>query len=325
MKKFVRYDIDFNENEENKNFGSFEIKPLEKGFGNTIGNSLRRVLLGNIFGTSIFAIKIPKITHEFQAIEGVYEDVTQIILNLKNLVIKYKGDFFSDYFEKFTIENWPVMKINSSNTIITGNDIQCPPEFEIINKDLYICKLTEGAKIIIDIYASTGRGFVSFSENKEIINTRGIIATDSSFSPVLRVSYHVEEIKVTKTNTYDALYIDVVTNGSIKPSEAITIGSKILIDHYQPILSAYDNIKNINIMKDGMENFQQYVLSIPIEELDLSVRSFNCLKRAGIQNIVQITDLTRSELEKIRNLGKKSLKEIIQKIESRDLKFKGDR
>lgn len=325
MEKFIKYEIDFNEHEENENYGTFEIKPLEKGFGNTIGNSLRRVLLGNIFGASIFAIKIPKVTHEFQSIKGIREDVTQIILNLKKLVIRFKGDILSEDFDGNTIDNWPVMKVKSFEGTLTANDIICPPEFEIINKDAYICSINEGTKFSMEIFATIGRGFKSFEENKEMINTQGIIATDSYFSPVLRVSYNVDEIKATKTNTYDALYINVVTNGSIRPTDAISLASKILIDHYSPISNVNERIKEQNMMKDDGDLSQMHVLSIPIEELDLSVRSFNCLKRAGIQNITQITDLTRNELEKIRNLGKKSLKEIIQKIEERDLKFKGER
>lgn len=325
MKKFVRYEIDFNEHEENENYGKFEIKPLEKGFGNTIGNSLRRVLLGNIFGVSIFAIKIPKVTHEFQAIKGVYEDVTQIILNLKKVIINFKNDISSNFFDNLTMEDWPAMKVKKTGGVVTAADIICPPEFEILNKDVFICKLTNDAKFSMEIYATTGRGFVSFEENKELINSKGIIATDSYFSPVLKVSYNVDEVKATKTNTYDALYMDVVTNGIVKPSDAMALAAKILIDHYTPILSVNEKIKQLSMMKENSDVLQQHVLSILIEELDLSVRSFNCLKRAGIQNIVQITDLTRSELEKIRNLGKKSLKEIIEKIENRDLKFKGER
>lgn len=326
MNKFLKYNIDFDTLLENDNYGKFTIKPLEKGFGNTIGNGLRRALIGNIIGASLFAIKIPNAPHEFQAIKGVKEDVTDLTLNLKRLVIKFQEDVSSiDSLEDTKIEKWPVMQIKSTGGIITAKDIICPSEFKILNPDLYICSVAEGTKFSMDLYATVGRGFKSFQENKELINSIGIIAVDSNFSPIIRTSYSIEEIKTSKSDTNDALTLEVVTNGSISPSDAVALASKILIDHYSPLVEINKKISEFNTMRDDSEQTSNNFLSIPIEELDLSVRSFNCLKRAGIQTIHQITNMTRLEIEKIRNLGKKSLKEIVKKIEDRNLTFKDER
>ncbi|MGL4647172.1 MAG: DNA-directed RNA polymerase subunit alpha [Mycoplasmoidaceae bacterium] len=326
MNKFLKYNIEFDTLEENKNYGKFTIKPLEKGFGNTLGNSLRRALIGNMVGASLFAIKIPGVSHEFQAIKGVKEDVTEIILNLKKLVIKFDDEVMSlDDLEHTKLEKWPVMTIKSTGGIITAKDINCPPEFKIINTDLYICKVNENTKFQMDLYATVGRGFKTFEENKEMINSIGIIAIDSNFSPIIRASYWVDEIKTSKRDTNDALTLEVVTNSAISPSDALSLASKILIEHYNPLLEINKKISNMKLMKDDFDQPNNNTLSIPIEELDLSVRSYNCLKRAGIQTIHQITNMTRLEIEKIRNLGKKSLKEIIKKIEERNLKFKDER
>ncbi len=326
MNKFLKYNIEFDTLEKNENYGKFTMKPLEKGFGNTLGNSLRRALIGNILGSSLFAIKIPGVSHEFQAIKGVKEDVTEIILNLKKLVIKFDDEVMSlDELESTKLEKWPVLKIKSNGGLITAKDIVCPPEFKIINTDLYICKVLDSTKFEMELYATVGRGFKSFEENKELVNSIGIIAVDSNFSPIIRASYLVEEIKTSKRDTNDALTIEVVTDSSISPSNALSLASKILIEHYNPLLEINKKISDMKLMKDDFDQPNNNFLSIPIEELDLSVRSYNCLKRAGIQTIHQITNMTRLEIEKIRNLGKKSLKEIVKKIEDRNLKFKDER
>lgn len=325
MKKFIKYNISFDSIEERENYSKFSIKPLEKGFGNTIGNSLRRVLLGNIFGTSIFAIKIPGITHEFQAIKGVKEDVTQIILNIKKLVIKYKGDILGNDLDGFKLENWPTLKISKTGGKIIAADIICPSEFEIVNTDLYIATLDDKTKFEMDIYAKNGKGFVSFEENKELVNALGIIAVDSYFSPIIKVGYSVEEIKTSKNDVSDALELEVATNGSISPADAISMASKILINHYTPLAEINESINEHSFFEEEIKKDDTSLLSIPIEELDLSVRSYNCLKRQGIETIHQIIDRNRADVEKIRNLGKKSFKEILQKIDERNLKFKDER
>ncbi len=250
MKKFIKYNISFDPLEERENYGKFVIRPLEKGFGNTIGNSLRRVLLGNIFGTSIFAIKIPGITHEFQAIKGVKEDVTQIILNLKKLVIRYKGDILDNSLENLKLENWPTLKINKTGGKILAKDITCPAEFEIINPDLYICTLDDKTKLEIDIYAKNGKGFVSFEENKDEINAIGIIAVDSYFSPIIKVGYNVEEIKTSKTSVNDQLVMEIATNGSISPVDAISMASQILINHYLPLAEYNESYQKHSFLEE---------------------------------------------------------------------------
>lgn len=325
MEKFIKYDILVEPRDENENYGRFTIKPLERGFGHTIGNGLRRVLLSNITGYSLFAVKVPGVNHEFQSIKGVKEDLTQIILNLKKLVLKIDEDIFSESEqEKTPLEKWPTLKIDSKGGVIKASDIQTPAGFTVINKDMYIATVSEGVHFTMDLYARSGRGFKTFEENKEKIKAINTIAIDSYFSPILKVTYDVSEIKTTKNDTNDLLQIEVVTNGSISARDALAIGAKILIEHYKPIVSLNDEIDEYKIVQDLNDNASASSLSISIDELELSVRSYNCLKRAGIQTIQQLTDKTRGEIEKIRNLGKKSFKEIIKKIEDRSMKLKGD-
>lgn len=325
--KFLKYDIHFDTLVENSTYGKFTIKPLEKGFGNTLGNSLRRVLLGNILGASMFAIKIPDVSHEFQSINGIKEDVTQIILNLKKVIIKFNEDITSETtLESQKLENWPTLKIIKKSGKIFASDISCPPEFSIVNKDAYICEVDSKKEFSMEIYATIGRGFKNFQENKELINSIGIIATDSNFSPVIHVSYNIEEFKTSKISTNDALTIEISTNGSINPKDSLALAAKILVDHYQPLIKINEAYMKIKVMNDEeIKNVNSSFLSIPIEELDLSVRSYNCLKRQGIQTIHQIIEMKKIEIEKIRNLGKKSFKEIVSKIEERNLKFKDER
>lgn len=325
MEKFIKYDISVEIKEENPNYGKFVIKPLENGFGNTIGNGLRRVLLSNITGYSLFAIKVPGINHEFQAIKGAKEDLIQIILNLKKLVIKIDENIFSEIDQQKTpLEKWPTLKINSKGGVIKASDIETPSGFSILNKDMYIATISKDTSFKMELYAKSGRGFVTFEENKEIIKAINTIAIDSNFSPVIRVSYLVSEIKTTKNDVNDMLQIEVVTNGSISPKDALAIGSKILIEHYKPIVSLNEDIDEYKVIQDFSDGSGISSLSISIDELELSVRSYNCLKRAGIQTIQQLTDKTRGEIEKIRNLGKKSFKEIIKKIQDRNMKLKDE-
>lgn len=325
MEKFLKYDIKPNVSESNVNFGQFNIGPLERGFGVTIGNSLRRVLLSNIPGASVFAIKIPGVTHEFQAIEGIKEDVTQIVLNLKKLLVKIDNQVYSDeQFAEMSIETWPSMKINFDKSgVINASSIEVPVGFEIVNKDLYIATKTDSKKpFVMEIYAKTGRGFKSFKQNHELINSLSIIATDSNFSPIIQVSYAVEEQKITKTVVGDILKLEIATDGTISPGDALAYASKILMDHFEDLTMINEKIKQVKMMNDEVETAKQQSLSIPIEDLDLSVRSYNCLKRNGIQTIQELTIKSRSEIEKIKNLGKKSLREIQKKLVDYGLAFK---
>lgn len=326
MEKFLKYEISVDsKNNDNLDYGKFTIKPLERGFGTTLGNSLRRVLLSNIKGHSLFAIKVPNINHEFQAIKDVKEDLTQIILNLKKLIIKIDNEIFSEEIQKNTpLEKWPTLKIDSNSGVIRGADIETPTGFTIINKDIYIATVNKDAKFKMDLYARTGHGFVTFEENKETINAINTIAVDSNFSPVIRVAYSVSEMKTSKNDTSDVLNLEVVTNGSIKALDALSMSAKILVEHYKPIVSLNEEMNNFKVMSQETVTKSTSSLAISIDELELSVRSYNCLKRAGIQTIQQLTDKTKSEIEKIRNLGKKSFKEIIKKIQDRNMKLKDE-
>lgn len=326
MEKFLKYDIQIGKDQnKDSDYGVYVIKPLERGFGTTLGNSLRRVLLSNIIGHSVFAIKLPNITHEFQGIKGVKEDLTQIILNIKKLVVKIDLDVFGDEEQESTpLEKWPTLKINAGEGVVKASDIETPVGFTIVNKDMYIATVEKGCKLNMELYARTGRGFVSFSENKEKINAINVIAIDSNFSPVIKVGYKVSDMKTTKNETHDALELTIATNGSISSAEALAMSAKILLEHYRPIISElFDNYNDLKIInEENSATNSKSSLSISIDELELSVRSYNCLKRAGIHTITQLTDKTKSEIEKIRNLGKKSFKEIIKKIQDRNMKLK---
>lgn len=326
MEKFLKYEVttDHTENKQ-KDYGKFIIKPLERGFGNTLGNSLRRVLLSNIVGYSLFAIKVPGVNHEFQAIKGVKEDLTQIILNLKKLVVVIDEEVFGEEEQANTpLEKWPTLKIDSEGGVVTAADIETPVGFTIVNKDMYIATVEKGAKLKMDLYAKTGRGFVTFSENKELVSAINVISVDSNFSPVIRVGYSVSDIKTTKKDTNDVLTLEIITNGSISAVDALAMSAKILIEHYKPLVSLSDMMDEYVVMNDEYQGGKKSTLAIPIDELELSVRSYNCLKRAGIQTITQLTDKTKAEIEKIRNLGKKSFKEIIKKVQDRNMKFKDE-
>jgi len=321
MEKFLKYTAKPVANLLNENHGQFEIGPLESGFGITIGNALRRVIISNIPGSSVFAIKIPGITHEFQAIDGIKEDVTQIILNLKQLVLKIGDEAIA---EGTPIENWPTMKISAKETgIIKAEDIELPVGFEVVNPDLYICSKTNASKKFeMEIFARNGRGFRTFKQNQEELNTINIIATDSNFCPVLQVGYNVEEKKISKNQMGDMLTLNIVTNGAVSPTDALAYASKILVDHFTPLANINETIAQMQTMKEQEEAAKQQTMSVSIDDLELSVRSYNCLKRQGIRTIQELADMTRADVEKIKNLGKTSLREIQKKLTDYGLSFK---
>ena len=325
MKKFLRYEINPKIDEKNPQQAKFVITPLEKGMGNTLGNALRRTLLFDIPGSSIFAIKINNATHEFQALDGIKEDVTQIILNLKGLVVKIDDNAFSDNdLETTHIEQWPVMEIETTGKkVVTASDIKVPAGFEVINKDLYICELTSPkSKLDLKIYATRGYGFTTFSVNHEKVNALSIIATDSNFSPIVSVNYYVNEKRISKHEVGDELTIELSTNGAISPSDAMAYAAKVLSEHLQPIININERINEIKLMVEERQNKENQTASIAIEDMNLSVRSFNCLKRAGIQTVQQLIDKHRSEVERIKNLGRKSLREIQKKLLEYGFTFK---
>ncbi len=325
MEKFLKYTIKPIINNKDSKETSFVLQPLEKGFGTTIGNALRRTLLSNIPGASIFAIKIPGITHEFQAIKGIKEDVTQIVLNLKNLVLKISESAFSDEELASTkLEQWPTLHISKKKAgVVTAADIEVPVGMEVVNKNLYICTITDDkASLDMEIYATRGRGFKTFAENRELVNTLSVIATDSNFSPIIQVGYHVDDYKITKTLTGDSLVMEVTTNGSIDASDAVALASKILVEHFSPIIDLNEKVKEVQVMNEKIAAERANSLSIPIEDLNLSVRSYNSLKKHGIQTTQELTNLTKAQVEKFNNLGKKSLREIQEKLNERKLSFK---
>ena len=286
-------------------YGRFELEPLERGFGTTIGNALRRVMLSSLPGSAISSIKIDGVLHEFQTIDGVYEDVTTIILNLKGVVFKNHSN------ETKTV------RINATKEgEVTAGDIECDADIEVINKDKVIATLSKGGSLNIEMTVTNGRGYVKSEENKRLydIKKAGVIAIDSLYSPIERVSYEVGNARVGQDESYDKLILDVWTNGSIKPEEAVALASRILIEHFT-ILTDLSSIADVSgMMIEKTEDPKVKALETSIEDLDFSVRAYNCLKRAGIHTLQDLVNKSESDMMKIRNLGKKSLKEVLDKI-----------
>lgn len=296
-------------------YGRFELEPLERGFGTTIGNALRRVMLSSLPGSAISSIKIDGVLHEFQTIEGVYEDVTTIILNLKGVVFKNHSNE-----EK-------IVRINTTKEgEITAGDIEHDADIEVINKDKVIATLSKGASLNMEMTVSNGRGYVRSEDNKKLhdIKKAGVIAIDSLYSPIERVSYEVANARVGQDESYDKLILDVWTNGSIKPEEAIALASRILIEHFT-ILTDLSSIADVSgMMIEKTEDPKVKALETSIEDLDFSVRAYNCLKRAGIHTLQDLVNKSESDMMKIRNLGKKSLKEVLDKIRDMGLVLRDD-
>ncbi|MBR1376943.1 MAG: DNA-directed RNA polymerase subunit alpha [Bacilli bacterium] len=300
---------------ESSNYGKFEIEPLERGFGITLGNALRRVMLSSLPGSAIVAIKIDGVMHEFQTIEGVVEDVTTIVLNLKNVVIKKNSD-----------EDKVVHLSVHEERKVTAADIETDADVEIINKDQEIATLSKGGKLDIEMIISSGRGYVPSTENKKYVdNTKlGYIPIDALYSPVENISYDVEPARVGQNDNYDKLVMEVSTNGSIRPEEAMALGSQILIEHFNIITNLSDISDMTGIMNAKQEDSKIKKLETPIDDLDFSVRAYNCLKRANINTLGDLTEKSELEMMKIRNLGKKSLKEVMDKIKDMGLRFRDE-
>lgn len=311
MQKFEKANFNIANYDETDNYGKFVIEPLERGFGTTLGNSLRRVLLSSLPGSAVYAIKVQGAIHEFSAVEGVVEDVTAIILNLKKLV------FDVDSEESATM----IIDVKGPATV-TGADIQCPSEVTMISNDMEIAHVAEGAHLYMELYAKKDRGYISADQNKKDVNTIGIIPTDSIYSPIEKVSYEVEPTRVGESAKYDQLTLEVETNGSLKPFEAISLAAKILVEHLNMFVELTDIAMNMEVMSEAQSDTTNKVLDMTIEELDLSVRSYNCLKRAGIQTVQDLAAKSEDDMIKVRNLGKKSLKEVKEKLVELGLGFK---
>ena len=299
------------ETSEDGSFGKFVIEPLERGFGTTLGNSLRRVLLSSLPGVAVTSVKIDGILHEFSTIPGVKEDVTEIILNLKKLAIKLNG------------ENTKRVLINSIGPKeVTAADILGDSDVEIFNPDLHIATLEENATLIMEINLARGRGYVPADMNKDENTPISVIPTDSIYTPVRKVNFTVQNTRVGQVTDYDKLILEIWTDGSITPSEGVSIGAKIMQEHLNLFVELTDSTENMEIMVEKEENQKEKALEMTIEELELSVRSFNCLKRAAINTVEELTHRSEEDMMKVRNLGKKSLDEVKHKLEELDLSLR---
>ena len=273
-------------------YGKFVVEPLERGYGNTLGNSLRRILLSSLPGAAVTSVRIDGVLHEFSTIPGVKEDVTEIILNLKKLAISLHGDD-----KKRALINV------TGPCEVTGADIKADQDLEIVNPDLHIATLEENASLVMEINIAKGRGYVPAEQNKDENTPIAVIPVDSIYTPVRKVNYTVENTRVGQVTDYERLILEIWTDGSIGPDEGVSIGAKILEEHLKLFIGLIDSTEGIEIMTDKEEDTKEKVLEMSIEELELSVRSFNCLKRAGINTVQELTLKTEDEMIKIRNLG----------------------
>ena len=307
--------IKFEESNEGKN-GTAIFEPLEKGFGITLGNAMRRVLLSSLPGCAPVAIKIAGVDHEFQSVDGIKEDITDIVLNIKALSLRSST---TDNDFKTTLK----LKAKGPQKV-TAADIEFNDQVEIINKDLFICTLEDGASIDMDIMVERGRGYVPFTEHKDINSSIGYIGVDSLFSPVVRVAYNVENVRVGQDLNFDKLVLDVETKGNYSAKEVIALSAKILQEHIGLFIELVESFKDMNILTNREEDQTVKLLEMSIDDMELSVRSHNCLKRAGINTVEDLTKKSRNDMLKVRNLGLKSLEEVIAKVESYGLKLRSD-
>mgnify|MGYP000257277074 FL=1 len=315
MIKFEKPQYKVTEYVESNSYGKFEIEPLERGFGTTIGNALRRVMLSSLPGSAITSVKIEGVMHEFQTIDGIMEDVTSIVLNLKNVVVK-----------NHTEEDAVIRLITDKEGVVTAGDIECPSDVEIINKDQEIATIVKVGSLNMEMTVSNGRGFVRAEANKKLMGDTkvGVIAIDSNYSPIERVNIAVEDARVGQATNYDKLILEVWTNGAMKPEEAIALASRIIIEHFE-ILTELNSIADIKgLMTEQDEDPKVKALETSIDDMEFSVRAYNCLKRSGINTMQDLVNRKESDMMKIRNLGKKSLKEVLDKVKEMGLSFRDD-
>ncbi|MGK0468787.1 DNA-directed RNA polymerase subunit alpha [Clostridium sp.] len=299
------------ETAEDSSYGKFVIEPLERGYGTTLGNALRRILLSSLPGVATNSVKIDTVLHEFSTVKGVKEDVTELILNIKSLALTMVG------------EGPRTIYIDANGPgVVTGSDIKSDGDLEVVNGDLHIATLDEGAKLYMELTVNRGRGYVSHTKNKTDELPIATIPVDSIYTPVKRVNFTVENTRVGQITDYDKLTIEIWTNGTIRPDEAIGLSAKILIEHFKLFMTLTDHADNVEIMVEKEEDKKEKVLEMTIEELDLSVRSYNCLKRAGINTVQELTERSMDDMMKVRNLGKKSLEEVEQKLQALSLNLK---
>lgn len=300
---------------DSKHYGKFELEPLERGFGTTLGNALRRIMLSSMPGSAIVAVKIEGVMHEFQTIDGIVEDVTTIVLNLKNVVLKNN----SQELKKLKL-------FSDKEGVVTAADIETDSDVEIINKDQVIATIAKGGKLNMEILVANGRGYVPSNENKKYLEDQslGFIAIDAIYSPIERVSYEVESARIGQDANYDKLIMEISTKGSIRPEEAMALAARIMIEHLNIITDLNEIADVTGIMNAKQEDTKLKKLETSIDDLDFSVRAYNCLKRAGVNTLGDLTAKSELEMMKVRNLGKKSLKEVMDKVKDMGLKFRED-
>ena len=314
-KPFEPFKVDIVVDDPAEHYARFVVKPLERGFGITLGNAIRRVLHSALPGASVVAVQIEGARHEFTALKGVEEDVTAIILNLKDLVLKIDDD--SNELKRITVDV-------KGPAVLKAGDLALPALVEVVNKDLEIAHINSEGHLAMTIYVGKGRGYVTADVNKALrrIDTVGVIATDSNYSPVVKVAYQVEPTRVEHDSSFDMLTLEVTTNGSIPPHEAVALAGQLLVAHFKTFVGLESSVEGYRLVKEETKEEENRFTNMLIEELDLSVRSNNCLKRAGISTVLELTQKSEDEMMKVRNLGKKSLKEVKEKLAGIGLHFR---
>ena len=313
MFDFERPNIEVAEISEDKKYGKFVVEPLERGYGITLGNSLRRIMLSSLPGAAVSQIKIEGVLHEFSSIPGVKEDVTEIVMNIKSLAIKNNSD---------TNEPKTAYIEYEGEGVVRASDIQVDQDIEILNPDLVIATLSgNDTKLYMELTITKGRGYVSSDKNKTDDLPIGVIAIDSIYTPVERVNVTVENTRVGQITDYDKLTLDVYTNGTLVPDEAVSLAAKVLSEHLSLFIDLSENAKTAEVMVEKEDDEKEKVLEISIDELELSVRSYNCLKRAGINTVEELTNKTSEDMMKVRNLGRKSLEEVLAKLKELGLQL----
>lgn len=314
MFDFEKPKIEIAEISEDKKYGRFVVEPLERGYGTTLGNSLRRIMLSSLPGAAVSQVKIDGVLHEFSSIPGVKEDVTEIIMNIKNLALKNTSATNEPKVAYIEFEG---------EGVVTAADIQVDPDIQILNPDLVIATLNGGvdSKLYMELTINKGRGYVSADKNKGEDVPIGVIAIDSIYTPVERVNLTVENTRVGQITDYDKLTLDVFTNGTLEPDEAVSLAAKVLSEHLNLFIDLSENAKTAEVMIEKEDNAKEKVLEMNIDELELSVRSYNCLKRAGINTVEELTNRTPEDMMKVRNLGRKSLEEVLAKLKELGLQL----
>ena len=314
MFEFEKPRIEIAEISDDNKYGKFVVEPLERGYGITLGNSLRRIMLSSLPGTAVSQVKIKGVLHEFSSLPGVKEDVTEIVMNIKDLCIK----------NNYTTNEPKVAYIDASgDKVVTAGDIQVDADLEILNPDLVIANLRgPEAKLEMELLITNGRGYVGSDKNKGLDSSIDAIAVDSIYTPVERVNLTVQNTRVGQVTDYDKLTLDVFTNGTLAPDEAVSLAAKVLSEHLNLFIDLSENAKSVDVMVEKEDDQKEKVLEMSIDELDLSVRSYNCLKRAGINTVEELTNKTPDDMMKVRNLGRKSLDEVYAKLKELGLSLR---